>query len=386
MKNVDTTYDAIIRLNHMSIYLDKDIFEANKNIILEHREKLLAKVNCSNYEEYMFKMRSLVRSKNYSPNLYKYCQKHNIGIEEAELAIEKSKIIKNLMYIKLMKVFTKLISLQLLENDIFNKNIYLPWFIDLRERIYARTVISPTFNKPFRFLFKLTNKEEFINLESSEYYKRIIQYNFLIKNYNLNNLQSYVLIVLFIEIGKFSMKKIEGYIKKTEDIIKLGIYNYNNQNLDFDFEDKIYINNIYCALKQLINNGIIDNNTMIHKDATASGLQNFGIIYGYKIDKLWVLNMLGLDHIDTYMYVIMLFMKNYPELAKFMEEHPELKDRSMWKNMIMTIPYNATKPKSFGRYKERLLKVNINYKILEKEIQNKYTKIHNFFMISLKMN
>lgn len=126
MKNVDTTYDAIIRLNHMSIYLDKDIFEANKNIILEHREKLLAKVNCSNYEEYMFKMRSLVRSKNYSPNLYKYCQKHNIGIEEAELAIEKSKIIKNLMYIKLMKVFTKLISLQLLENDIFNKNIYLP--------------------------------------------------------------------------------------------------------------------------------------------------------------------------------------------------------------------------------------------------------------------
>jgi hypothetical protein len=57
----------------------------------------------------------------------------------------------------------------------------------------------------------------------------------------------------------------------------------------------MYLNKIYYVLDDLLKHKIIDYNTLIFKDATASGLQNYGIVLGYDTEKLKYLNLNGDD-------------------------------------------------------------------------------------------
>jgi hypothetical protein len=79
-----------------------------------------------------------------------------------------------------------------------------------------------------------------------------------------------------------------------------------------NFRNRLYLQKIYIIwLKSLypIKKSILHG--IIFKDATASGLQNFGILLGYKKNKLHLLNINNKNsYCDTYKYIIDVF-KNW---------------------------------------------------------------------------
>jgi hypothetical protein len=194
-----------------------------------------------------------------------------------------------------MKNFQKIYSIHLLGQNIFDKKMYLPSFMDNRGRQYQGTLLSPTFSKLYRYLYKFSVEKEDKNLENSVYYMQIMQYSNLVEEFNLSNYKIYVLLVFFLEVGKFFIKKTDNCFVLTENIIKLGIDNYERKNINLEFEDLLYVNKLYYGINNLINKNILDKNTIIFKDATASGLQNYGIILGYKDNMLQYLNIDGIN-------------------------------------------------------------------------------------------
>jgi hypothetical protein len=145
----------------------------------------------------------------------------------------------------------------------------------------------------YRFLFEFTKKQtNFSNLENSIFFCKIIKYKNLINEFNLDNTSTYILLVLLIEVGKF-FAKTEKFFISTEKFITNGIKNYKIKNTNLEFEDQMYINKIYDHIDKIINNQPFDKDTIIFKDATASGLQNYGILSGYNLEKIKYLNLDG---------------------------------------------------------------------------------------------
>jgi len=193
-----------------------------------------------------------------------------------------------------MKNFQKIVSLSLLDKGILDKEIYLPCFIDNRGRQYYGTLISPTFYKTFRYLYEFVDKKDIFNLKNSKFYQRIIEYSYILEEFNADDEKKYFMIVLFIEIGKFFIKNKKELFIKTEDIIISGLNNYKNKNKDIDKEELYYLNKIYFILDNIIISNKLED-TIIFKDATASGLQNYGIMLGYKDEMLKYINIDGKD-------------------------------------------------------------------------------------------
>ena len=99
-----------------------------------------------------------------------------------------------------------------------------------------------------------------------------------------SGLRAYFLILHYIEIGKLFIKSLLNklnYKINTADIIKLGMESDPSALIK---EDLLYYALVDASLKNFIANNdyIYSCNLIIHKDATASGLQNFGLILGYK--------------------------------------------------------------------------------------------------------
>jgi hypothetical protein len=143
-------------------------------------------------------------------------------------------------------------------------------------------------------MYEFESKKNVYELKDSEFYKRIIKYSYLLKKFNIDDEKKYFMIVLLIEIGKFFTKNTKELFVKTEDIIMNGIENYKIKNREINKEDLLYLNKIYLILDNLINNNEIKD-TIIFKDATASGLQNYGIMLGYKEETLKYINIDGED-------------------------------------------------------------------------------------------
>ena len=192
-----------------------------------------------------------------------------------------------------MREFQKIISMQILEKSTLDKVFYLPCFMDNRGRQYYSTLLSPTFYILFRNLYEFNKKSSFKNLEASEFYKKIMKYKDLVIGFNLTPQKEYVAIVLFIEIGKFFIKNTSEYIIKTDRIITLGIEKYKAKTINLNFDKTLYVEKIFYLLDKLIIEGEIENDSIIFKDATASGLQNYGILLGYKESMLEYLNING---------------------------------------------------------------------------------------------
>jgi len=171
------------------------------------------------------------------------------------------------------------------------------------------------------------------------------------------------------------MKNKDNCFVTTKEIIDLGILNYKIKNIKIDFEDILYLNKIYHILDNLIKNKEIDINTLIFKDATASGLQNYGILLGYKKEKLKYLNINGEDWCDTYKYIIDLFLNDNTE---------KFKKRKYWKNTIMTIPYNSTWYSCFIKFIKNLRDDEIEYNNLTAEEQTQIREMHKNFYNSIK--
>lgn len=275
---------SVIRANNLCFKLKKENFEINKNFIYKEEKNILIKLDCSNLDEYFNKIKKIMNNKKYT-NIYL-----NKEIETLNFDLNIKNYEKNLL-----SYFQKLLSFSLLRRNIIDKEYYLPCFIDNRGRQYYATLLSPTFYTIFRHIISFTEEKKFLNLKKSTFYKKILTYKYLISHLKFNEKKSYVVLVLLIEIGKFFVKTDDNFMVKTEEMIKSGLNNYNNQEKELKFKDQMYINIIKFNLQKLINEDQIDTNMMIFKDATASGLQNYGLILGFKKEKLKFLNLDGND-------------------------------------------------------------------------------------------
>jgi hypothetical protein len=272
----------------MGLILCKDLYNLNKEIIENKKNNLLKEVSCKNINEYFIKLEKIFKDSCYINKLVSGKEKID-EVPFSDILIMKNEI--KTEQIKIISIFQKIICLNLLNKDIFNKSLYLPCFMDNRGRQYYGTLISPTFHVIFRYLYKFSKEKEFINLEESKFYKKIMKYSYIINKTNLNDRETYVAIILFIEVGKFFIKNTGEYDIKTSYIIEKGIEKYNIKDQNIKIEDLLYVRKIYKLIDNLFEKRHIDNNTLIFKDATASGLQNYGIILGYKTDMLKYLNI-----------------------------------------------------------------------------------------------
>jgi hypothetical protein len=266
---------SIIKANQIKMFLSSDLIKINKEYIENERNKLFYENKCNSYEDYFNKIIDIVKDNSYI-------------LKDKKIIFNKCKD-----YHDMMRDFQKILSLYMLNKEILDKGIYLPCFADNRGRQYYGTLISPTFYKIFRYLYEFSNKKSINNLKESKFYSEIIKYSSLVEEFKMSEEKKYFLIVLLIEVGKFFVNA-KSFFIKTEDIIISGLENYKIKNININKEEIMYLNKIYLVLDNLINyNKLID--TIIFKDATASGLQNYGLMLGYKEEMLKYINIDGSD-------------------------------------------------------------------------------------------
>lgn len=374
MENYIMDYDSIKKANRIPFKISSQLIKITRLFIDKEKEFILEKCGCSNTTEYLQKLREIIENKKYAAKLIKRKQK----IEDADHdRITISFIQINKTYEEIIKNFSKLLSFLILEKINTDTPLYLPSFIDNRGRQYYGTLLSPTFYKLFRNLYRFENSKEFADLEKSIFYKKIMKYEYIVKEFNIPSKNTYVLIILLIEVGKFFIKDSGKYLIKTEEIISQGIKNYYENNLEICFDDKIYLKKIYCLIEKVTKMRDYEYSEIIFKDATASGLQNYGILLGYKNEMLKYLNLDGDEWCDTYMYIIKKFIDN---------KYKKYWKRRYWKSTIMTIPYNATWYTCFLKFLNELKKDNIDYKNMSTEEKNEIRTLHKNFYNKIKTN
>lgn len=345
----------------------------NKTLIINKKKedlnKIMTFVTFSNYKEYFIKFYKLTRKNEYiKEELLMYLKS-----KEDETLIDYKTDERN-EYEYLMHVFTKMLSMYILyEHNIFDVPFYLPSFMDNRGRQYYGTLISPTFSRIFRNLYEFNKNKKVVDMTNSIYYNKIIKYKNIVELYTKNDLDAYIYINLFIEIGKHAIDTTENYMIEITDIVKIGIDLYEKKYNSFDFDDLLYINKIFNLIDEIKNNKKFDWNTIIYKDATASGLQNKGIILGYKKETLQYLNLNGDKWCDTYQYLISKYVPKNNINIRFLK-------RKYWKSTIMTIPYNSVWMSCFKKFIQKInedgLVINENdYKYLKTLHKNFYNKI-----------
>lgn len=361
-------YDSVIKSIQICFKLSNFLHRINMGNIIKEKNKLLQECGCENIDEYFEKIMKIMKDRDYCNILLK-------GKEIIEHVNYKS-----LIYLKyelkkeyesIMKNFQKFIGFYNLDRIGLEKDFYLPSFVDNRGRQYYSGLVSPTFYVLYRYLYEFSKKKKFVNLKDSIYYKKIISNKNLVEQLNLNEENSYILLVLYIEVGKFFIKNNDKCFFTLEDIIKCGINNFNNKNKNLEFDDLIYLEKIYYYINCILKNEEIDINTIIFKDATASGLQNYGILLKYKKDMLEYLNLNGDNWCDTYLYLINRFLKKECILRK----------RKYWKSTIMTIPYNSEWFSCFIKFLDALKEDGIIYSRLneseKEEIKNTHFNFYN---------
>ena len=370
MEDFPIDINGIRRNSTMYLELSNDLYKLNREIIMKEKINILKEFGCFNTDDFLFKLRSVTEDCKYIKNLKKSLP------ENEKLYAENVKIKLKDELETILKNFQKMIPFIILERDIIGRKYYLPCFMDNRGRQYFGTLLSPTFYKLFRYLYVLVKKEKIRELEKSTYYKKISEYFYLVKEYGLENEKSYLITVLFMEIGKHFIENEGNYFVKTEDIIKVGMINYYNQTKELKFDENLYIKKIKREICSIISGGEGDVNTLIFKDATASGLQNYGILMGYREDKLKYLNIDGDEWCDTYQYLI----------NKFVNKESGFTKRKYWKSTIMTIPYNAVWYSCFSKFVEKIREDGIDYKELSIGEKKNIIKIHKEFYDSIKEN
>ncbi len=362
MEDFKICIESVIISNNIKFNLERKNYEIMKEKIEEYKINILKEVECSSIKEYFEKIKLLLIEKKY---MSKSIKNKEIRDETEWNDIIKWKIKIKDEYWRKMKNFQKIISINILEREIFEKEHYLPCFIDNRGRQYYGTLVSPTFYKIFRYMYSFKEKKEFKELKESRFFKEIIKYKELVNDFKLDEIKSYQLLILFIEIGKFFLEK-GKIMTETEEIIKKGIENFKNQREEKDFDDELYIIKIKKEIEKIIKGEEMDINTIIFKDATASGLQNYGIILGYKKEKLSYLNLDGDKWCDTYQYLI----------DKFLVGEEKFKKRKYWKSTIMTIPYKASWITCFEKFKEKLEEDGMVYSKMNKKEKDLIKNMH----------
>lgn len=358
-------YNGVEKAHEVCLEILLETYKNNKELIELEKREILKEHNCSTTDEYIKKTIEEIKSDANKIMILRIKWKN-----EKEFLKESKKYLES---VKLLGDLQKLIGLEVFKKNIYNKKIYLPCFIDNRGRQYYGTILSPTFNKIIRHMYKFRENKKIEGLEESRYYKEIMNYKKCVDEFKLEGRNVYFFIVTTIEIGKFFIKKDGIYMIKTEEIIKKGIEKYKEKNLNVDIEEKIYLKKMYNIIEKLEKKMNIDINTIVFKDATASGLQNYGVLAGYKDDMLKYLNINNKDWCDTYQYIVEKFVKE----EKF-------KKRKYWKSTIMTIPYNAVWYSCFIKFINEIRKDKIEYKEMTENEKNNLANIHKEFFNNVK--
>lgn len=345
------------------------IYSYRKHILFHHYNKNMVKnsysidsCNVANNICFIIKKDKFDKYVDYLNNLLNN-ELSNLGYSNYDDYINNNKINKKYddLNNKIMLIYSCI-------NIMIDKKLYFPSFIDNRGRQYYNGIISPTFNKYIRNIIEIDNNEyKCSNLVESRYYKELIKFKYCVENYNLDDINSYYLLLLFIELSKNYIKGEKNvYMYSINEFVVKGIYIYEH-NTDLA---NIYI--IY-NIDNLIKNKCINKNFILYKDATASGLQNFGIIVGYNKETLKYINLEGNEWCDTYQYIINIFIDN----DKYMY-------RNYWKKTIMTIPYNSSWLSCYKYYLDSINKNNVKFdkremidvhKHFYKNVKNKLKKI-----------
>lgn len=368
MEDFPICIKSIIKSNNLMFNLDKNIYSLSLEIIEREKMRILNKINCINMEEYEKKLYQIIEDISYSKTIGKGTLSDGDRFSLYQLKIEVKKELKDVL-----KSFQDLIPFITINRSIMNDKYYLPCFIDNRGRQYFGTLLSPTFYKIFRYLYKFVEKKEFVKLEESMFYKNMIRYKNTVVDFTKSDRNSYILMILFMEIGKHFVKTDDRHFIKTEEMINLGILNYKKDKV-LKFDELLYVNKIENEIENLISNKKFDENMIIFKDATASGLQNYGILMGYNEEKLKYLNLDGDEWCDTYQYLI----------DKFISKEEIYRKRKYWKSTIMTIPYNAVWFSCFVKFIEKIREDGIEYKDLDEFEKERIKKVHKKFYEEIK--
>lgn len=370
MEDFPICIKSVIKSNNLMLELDKSLYEMNYKEIYKEKMRILKEIDCNSVEDYLNKLYKIINDVSYVKTI------NRIGMSnENSNALIKLKLEINRDYKNILKSFQEMSPFMILDRGFIGEKYYLPCFIDNRGRQYYGTLLSPTFYKVFRYLYSFVEKKEIYELEESIFYNKIMKYKYTVDKFGLNDKKSYILIIFFIEIGKHFIQTKNNYFVKTDDIILLGIENYRKKK-ELKFEEMLYVNKIEGEIEKLLGGKNIDTNTLIFKDATASGLQNYGILMGYNEEKLKYLNIDGDDWCDTYQYLI----------DKFISKDSVYRKRKYWKSTIMTIPYNAVWFSCFTKFIQKLREDGIEYTRFGEDEKDEIKKLHRNFYDEIKNN
>lgn len=264
--------------------------------------------------------------------------------------------------IKRKNKLTKLINLAIdyyMVFQLFNHKInylYLPYFYDFRGRIYPNSLVGPTFNKLFRFIYlglplcDLKWKKFKIRIVDSLYYKNIIKYEGYLKSlFTEDSVINYLLLILLVDIGKIYKSSLtdKDYGVNMEDFIIKGLEVYKTSNPEFNNSEDFLT---YKIAKKSINELRLEKklitNYILNKDAPASVIQHWATILSPKDGIAPKLNLSGFRWCDYYMWTYSLFKEYLKDNNQWSDSFDSLEKkyikRPFIKQTIMTVNYNAT--------------------------------------------
>lgn len=242
--------------------------------------------------------------------------------------------------------------------NIFDSEIYFPFFFDFRCRKYDDTSISVTNFKPSRYFlnYGYYSDLEIEEANKNKYYSGQILQNvellkLICKKYDLNFNLDYILTCVFwclIAIGKEFMVKLKSEYK-TEDILMIGIETIE-KNTPSTLEEKIILNHYLKIIKSLNEKNPLKR--FIHKDATASFIQNLIRLIGPKNEESLIKsNLMSCDiWYDTYNIILSKWKNNikvddkyvYIENDQYPKFYMDLFTRKTVKKPIMTASYDSS--------------------------------------------
>jgi len=219
------------------------------------------------------------------------------------------------------------------------QGVYLSYFFDFRGRIYSYSAIDPLYNKLFRALYCFNKKIDYLSIKTSKFYKVIVGQKIDLKKYKnfiKNEIDSYFLIILLLELGK--IKKQNNFC--LQNFVDKGLFLYNHEE-EVGLDDLGYYLQIKREIDFFLTNSLWRGTTII-KDSTASTLQHWGTLLTVKGDAKYTLNLSGSVWYDVYSIIINLFILNNSK--EYMKDPFIIKilNRKYFKKIIMTKHYNVS--------------------------------------------
>ena len=249
-----------------------------------------------------------------------------------------------------------------------NKPLYFPHIVDFRGRFYPFSVIGLTGSKILRATASFPNSVcQTPKVEDSLFIQKMLKSGDNLNlglGYSCTPIERYYLYIILFELGKtFKSKLINkgNYSKGLEDFINNGYKQLKVSDWDknLNSDDRVYLLYLYEVYKGILSGEAFDESVLIFKDATASGLQNMGLLLGFNSpETLKLCNLSGDSWNDTYTFILSAFIKTFAKNHDI-NEFSHLINRAVLKKCIMTKFYNVSSYQSRIYYFKALEDANL---------------------------